>query len=82
MIQSIEKATFQNISLKSVGKFEIPDAGILLVSDCRAPFGVELDSVYNPLPMFAGGKDPRRYLAIQLEITQEQAEGFVRLDAE
>jgi len=83
MSQSIETATFENISLKNprCGKFETVDTPLLLVHSCKAPFGVELDSIYAPLPKFAGGSDPRKFLMVQLEVNEEAADGFRRLDA-
>ena len=82
MSQIIENATFETVTLKNPrnGKFETVEAPLLLVHKCSAPFGVELDSIYSPLPVFAGGTDPRKHLAVQLELTEEAAEGFRRLD--
>ena len=83
MTQSIEKATFENTTLKNPrnGKFETVDAPVLSVQACLAPFGAELDTIYSPLPKFAGRADPRKHLTLQLEIQEEAAEGFRRLDA-
>ena len=82
MSQIIENATFETVNLKNPrgGNFETVEAPLLLVHKCSAPFGVELESIYSPLPVFAGGTDPRKYLAVQLELTEEAAEGFRRLD--
>ena len=68
MSQSIEKATFENIVLKNprCGKFETVETPILLVHECSASFGVEVNSLYAPLPKFAGGEDPRKFLTVQL----------------
>jgi hypothetical protein len=81
MTQFIETATFEALSLRLRGKFEnVDDAPLLIVGTCTAPFGVELDSKFAPLPIFAGGSDPRKHLSMQLEISEEAAEGFRRLD--
>ncbi len=80
MAQSIELATFEELSLKLRGKFENVETPVLIVNACTAPYGVELDTLYSPLPIFAGGNDPRKHLTVQLEISEEMAEGFHRLD--
>ncbi len=80
MAQAIEIANFEELSVKLRGKFENVETPILIVHACTAPFGVELDTLYSPLPIFAGGSDPRKHLTVQLEISEEMAEGFHRLD--
>lgn len=63
------------------GKFENIETALLLARSCSAPFGVELDSQFAPLPVFAGGNDPRKHLTAQLEFTEEAEGGLRRLDA-
>ena len=74
-------ATLKALVLRSSGKFENIDSPVLLVHHCTAPFGVELDSKFAPLPIFAGGSDPRKHLTMQLELSEEDANGLRRLDA-
>ncbi len=81
MTQLIETATFAELELKTRGKFENVNTPLLIMQDCTVPFGVDLDSIYCPLPLFAGGSDPRKHLSVQLEISEEAAKGFGLLDA-
>ena len=69
MIQLIETATFAEMELKLRGKFENVNTPLLIMQECAAPFGVDLDSIYSPLPSFAGGADTRKHLSMQLEIS-------------
>ncbi len=83
MTQLIEEATFDNLALRSsrCGKFEnLVSPSLLLAHTCMAPFGVELDTLYSPLPVFAGGSDPRKYLTLQLELTEAAAAKLRALD--
>ncbi len=81
MTQLIETATFEALVLRPPrGKFESVEAPLLLMHSCSAPFGVELDTLYSPLPTFAGGSDPRKHLTLQLEVSDEAAAGLARLD--
>jgi hypothetical protein len=83
MTQILEEATFETLALRSsrCGKFEnIESSPLLLAHTCMAPFGVELDSVYHPLPIFAGGSDPRKHLTLQLELPEAAAAGLRALD--
>jgi len=82
MSQNIETATFDALTLKNPrdGKFETVDTPLLLVRGCSSPFGVELDTRYSALPKFAGGTDPRKYLSLQLHVSEKAAEGFRLLD--
>jgi hypothetical protein len=83
MALNLETATFEDLVLRNSrgGKFENVDAPLLLSQACTAPFGVELDSQFAPLPIFAGGNDPRKHLTVQLELTEEEAQGLRRLDS-
>jgi len=83
MAQNLETATFEALALRSSrgGKFENVDAPTLLAHACTTPFGVELDSQFAPLPIFAGGNDPRKHLTVQLELTEDEAQGLRRLDS-
>jgi hypothetical protein len=80
MTQLIETATFTELQLKVRGKFENVTTPLLIMHECTVPFGVDLDSIYSPLPLFAGDTDARKYLAVQLEISEEAAKGFGLLD--
>jgi hypothetical protein len=82
MSQILEEATFETLALRSsrCGKFENIESPLLVAHTCTAPFGVELDSVYAPLPIFAGGADPRKHLTLQLEIPEAAAASLKRLD--
>jgi hypothetical protein len=82
MTQLLEEATFQALALHAsrCGKFENIESSLLLAHTCAAPFGVELDSIYHPLPVFAGGSDPRKHLTLQLEVSEEAAAGLRALD--
>ena len=83
MSQNIETATFDALTLKNprTGKYETVDTPLLLARGCSSPFGVDLDTRYAPLPQFAGGADPRKYLTVQIHVSEDAAEGFRRLDA-
>ncbi len=81
MTQLIETATFEALELKLRGKFENVITPLLIMHQSVAPFGVDLESVFSPLPAFAGGTDLRRHLVMQLEISEEAAKGFGLLDA-
>jgi hypothetical protein len=81
MTQLIETATFAELELKLRGKFENIKMPLLIMHHCTVPFGVDLESVYSPLPKFAGGNDPRKHLSMQLEISEEAAKAFGDLDA-
>ncbi len=81
MTQLIETATFAELELKVRGKFENVNTPLLIMQECAAPFGVDLDSIYSPLPSFAGGTDARKHLTMQLEISEEAAKGFELLNA-
>jgi len=83
MTLNLETATFEALVLRSSrgGKFENVDAPLLLAHACTTPFGVELDSQFAPLPIFAGGNDPRKHLTVQLELTEDEAQGLRRLDS-
>ena len=63
------------------GKFETVTSPLLLARDCHAPFGIEVQSRYVPLPLFAGGTDPRKHLTVQLEVSAEVANSLAELDA-
>ena len=81
MTQLIETATFAEMQLKVRGKFENVNTPLLIMQECAAPFGVDLDSIYSPPPSFAGGTDARKHLTMQLEISEEAAKGFELLNA-
>jgi hypothetical protein len=81
MTQLIETATFAELELKIRGKFENVNTPLLIMPECTAPFGADLDSIYSPLPSFAGGTDARKHLTMQLEISEAAAKGFELLDA-
>ena len=58
MTQNLEEATFEALALRSsrCGKFEnIVSVPLLLAHTSAAPYGVRLDTLYSPLPIFAGG---------------------------
>jgi hypothetical protein len=77
----LETATFDALTLRASGKFEsIQGCPILLAYSGSTPFGVEVDSRFSPLPVFAGGNDPRKHLVVQIEISEEEAAGLRRLD--
>jgi hypothetical protein len=83
MTQILEEATFETLTLRSsrCGKFEnIESSPLLLAHTCMAPFGVELDTLYAPLPIFAGGSDPRKHLTLQLELPEAAAASLRALD--
>ena len=80
MTQLIETATFEALELKLRGKFENVITPLLIMHQSVAPFGVDLESVFSPLPAFAGGTDLRRHLVMQLEISEDAARGFNLLD--
>ena len=82
MAQIIETATFDALVVSCCrgGKFENVETPTLLAHSCHAPFGVELDSKFAPLPIFAGGSDPRKHLTVQLELSEEAAQALHRLD--
>jgi hypothetical protein len=83
MTQNLEEATFEALALRSsrCGKFEnIESAPLLLAHTSTAPYGVELDTLYSPLPIFAGGSDPRKHLTIHLELPEAAAAGLRALD--
>ena len=83
MSQIIETATFDALTLKNPrgGKFETVETPLLLARGCSSPFGADLDTLFSPLPKFAGGTDPRKYLSLQIHVSEDAAEGFRRLDA-
>jgi hypothetical protein len=81
MTQLIETANFAELELKLKGKFENIKTPLLIMHQCSVPFGVDLESVYSPLPKFAGGTDPRKHLCMQLEISEDAALRFADLDA-
>ena len=82
MAQIIETATFDALVVRGCrgGKFENVETPTLLAHSCHAPFGVELDSQFAPLPIFAGGSDPRKHLTVQLELSEVAAQALRRLD--
>ena len=82
MAQIIETATFDALAVRASrgGKFENVETPTLLAHSCHAPFGVELDSQFAPLPIFAGGSDPRKHLTVQLELSEDAAQALRRLD--
>jgi hypothetical protein len=53
----------------------------LLIRECTAPYGIEVESRYTPKPLFAGGTDPRKHLTMQLEVSEEVAQSLTALDA-
>ena len=83
MSQIIETATFDALTLKNPrgGKFETVETPLLLARGCSSPFGADLDTLFSPLPKFAGGTDPRKYISVQIHVSEDAAEGFRRLDA-
>ena len=83
MAQLLETAAFEALVVNGCrgGKFENVDTPTLLAHSCTTPFGVELDSQFAPLPIFAGGNDPRKHLTLQIELTEDEAQGLRRLDA-
>ena len=80
MAVNLDVATFEALSLRVSGKFENISCPILLSHSAHAPFGVEVESRFAPLPIFAGGTDPRKHLTVQLEVSEEDAAGLRRLD--
>ena len=82
MTQLIETATFEALELKLRGQFENVITPLLLIHEATCPYGADLESLYAPLPQFAGGNDPRKYISIQLEIPEEAAKGITRLEEE
>ncbi len=64
MTQLIETATFEALELKLRGKFENVITPLLLMHEAACPYGADLESLYSPLPIFAGGTDPRKYISI------------------
>jgi hypothetical protein len=62
------------------GKFETVSSPLLLVHECLAPFGLEVESRFTPRPVFAGGTDPRKHLTVQLELPPEVASALRELD--
>jgi hypothetical protein len=82
MAQILETATFEALVVSPCtgGKYENVDTPTLLAHVCHAPFGVELESKFAPLPSFAGGSDPRKHLTVQLELSEDAAQALHRLD--
>jgi hypothetical protein len=62
------------------GKFETVASPLMLIHECLAPFGLEVESRYTPRPVFAGGTDPRKHLCMQLEVPSEVASALHELD--
>jgi hypothetical protein len=80
MAVALETANFESLLLRCSGKFENICFPILTTS-ASLPYGVELESRFSPLPVFAGGTDPRKHLTVQLELSEDNAESLRRLDA-
>lgn len=66
---------------RGTGKFEnVQGCPVLLAKACRAPYGVEVESKFTPRPVFAGGNDPRKWLAVQVEVPPSVATALDTLD--
>lgn len=66
---------------RGTGKFEnVQGCPVLLARECHAPYGVEVESKFTPRPVFAGGNDPRKWLAMQVEVPPSVAEAIDTLD--